>query len=205
MHVQSNANDIVPPALSFPTWDIGQDRTAQSHGHVLLIWLSHLSRGVLPPWERTRQSSGCIHMYHYMKINSHGYLGYVYMTNLIGIWILFNFFYIVKKQHLHRSNCSLKNVHIIRIIKIITCRTIMWLWAHEDIDHRTEQLEAFAHADTVTEMPPKNKQTQKAKPKQEVRDAWESAADGLCIHLFTWAFSYIFPAPFSKSPLKPSF
>ena len=61
----------------------------------------------------------------------------------------------------------------------------MWSWAHEDIDHRTELLEAFGLADTVTEMPPKNKQTQKAKPKQEVRDTWQSAADGLRIHLFT--------------------
>ena len=37
----------------------------------------------------------------------------------------------------------------------------MWSWAHEDVDHRTELLEAFAHADAVTE---EAKQTKKAKP-----------------------------------------
>ena len=201
MHVQSNANDMVPPALSFPTWDIGQDRTGQ-HSPMDMYYWHGCPTCPVASFPRGRGRDSPVEVYTCTTIYSHGYLGYVYMTNLLGIWILFIFFLHSEDAAFTQIHyCSLKNVHIIRII--IKSLHAGLSWAHEDINHRTEL--AFARADTVTEKPPKAKQTQKAKPKQEVCDTWQSAADGLRIHLFTWASSYIFPVPFSKSPLKPSF
>ena len=59
----------------------------------------------------------------------------------------------------------------------------MWSWAHKDVDHRTELLEAFTNAETVTEDASKGQTNPEGKAKQEeVCDTWQSAADGLRIH-----------------------
>ena len=65
-------------------------------------------------------------------------------TGLLNLW----------RCTIYTDTYSLKNMHVIRIIKliiIITCGTVTWLWTHEDVDHRTELLAAFTHADAVTE------------------------------------------------------
>lgn len=88
------------------------------------------------------------------------------------------------------------------------------LWAHEDVDNRTELLKAFIHADTVTEYDDRKSLQWPNKPRRlslTRKTMWhmlQSATDGLCTHqvvVFCCLHEYFFPALFSKSPLKSSF
>ena len=84
----------------------------------------------------------------------------------------------------------------------------MWSWAHED---RTELLEAFAHADTVTEYTFKRQANQKAKPNKKfvTYDNQLPMASVFTKYMYSFCclhkhFHALFPASFLKSPLKSS-
>ena len=116
-HVQSNANDMTPPALSFPKWDIGQDSTVlwtctTDMAVPPLLWCpSHMGQDKTVQWTYTQVL---------LLWTSHGKLGQCVHDKLVGIRILFHLFTYWRSTF---YNYSLKNVHIIRIIKIITRRT----------------------------------------------------------------------------------
>ena len=111
-------------------------------------------------------------------------------------------------HHLHRYIFIEECVDYKKLI-INKHGTITWSWAYEDVDQRTELLEAFERADAETEVPPKAKQASLTSRiclwHMTISCWWPPYSPSIrfcCLHE---RFHVFFPASFSKSPLKSPF